>query len=102
VKQSLLQAAGLRQADLDPVARRYLDLYARASAKVELYDAWGAEHGWIDGDGNAPAFAREYYTALNSAGRLLSKLDEHLRRLRREQPSVLDLHLAEHYGEPDA
>jgi hypothetical protein len=99
IKQSVLQPLGLRQADLDPITKRYLDLYARVSAKVELYDAWASDHGWIDENGNSPGFAREYYAALNAAGRLLSKLDEHLRRHRREEPSVLDLHLQAHYGD---
>jgi hypothetical protein len=102
LKQSVLQASGLRQADLDPITKRYLDLWSRVAGKIELYDAWAAEHGWVDAEGNSPGIAKEYYAAINAAGRLLSKLDEHLSRHKREGPSVLDLHLQEHYGELEA
>jgi hypothetical protein len=97
VKQGVLQPLGLRQADWDPVARRLLDLYAHVLAKVELYDSWAAEHGWLDEDGNPPPFSREYYASVNSAGRLLAKLDEHLRRHQQAGPSPLQSHLPEHY-----
>lgn len=90
VKQSLLQSTGLRQADLDPITKRYLDLYARVAAKVELYDRYAEEHGWVDADGNSPGMAKEYFAAINAAGRLLSKLDEHMRRHVKEGPSPLD------------
>ena len=97
IKQSVLQSAGIRYADLDPIARRYLDLYSRVQTKVELYDAWVLEHGFIDADGRTPPWVKEYYAALNSAGRLLSRLEEHLRRHRQAGPSPLEMHLAEHY-----
>ena len=69
------------------------------AAKIELYDQYAAEHGWVDAEGNSPGIAKEYYTSINAAGRLLSKLDEHLHRLKREGPSPLDLHLQEHYAD---
>jgi hypothetical protein len=37
-KQSVLQAVGIRYVDLDPIARKYLDLYARVVVKVRMYD----------------------------------------------------------------
>ena len=45
LKQSILQPLGIRHAELDQIARRYLDLYVRVLAKIEMYDEWAAEHG---------------------------------------------------------
>ena len=102
VKQSVLQPLGIRQADLDPVARRLLDLYARVLVKVELYDLWAAEHGWLDEEGNGPPFQPAYFAAVNSASRLLTRLEAQLVRQRQEGPSPLDLHLDSHYAAEDA
>lgn len=101
IKQSILQAAGLRYADLGVIPRRYLDLYARVASKVELYDAHAHEHGFLDAEGKAPPWIKEYYSAINSAARLLSKLDEHLYRERANGPSPLDRHLSEHYTDAE-
>ena len=98
LKQGILQPLGLRQADLDVVSRKYLDLLVRVLAKIEMYDAWAQKHAWVDDKGSTPGFAKEYYASVNSATRLLARLDEHLRRLEREGPSVLDLHVQAHYG----
>ena len=46
MKQSVLQSVGIRYADLDPITKRYLDLYARCVSKIEAYDEWAAEHGF--------------------------------------------------------
>ena len=97
VKQSVLQPLGIRYADLDQIAKRYLDLYARVITRVEQYDAWAAEHGFLQADGSTPPWIKEYYGAVNSASRLLSKLETHLDSHRAAGPSPLDLHLAEHY-----
>lgn len=97
LKQSVLQPLGIRHADLDQIARRYLDLYARVQVKVELYDAWAQEHGFLQADGSTPPWVKEYYSAINSAGRLLSKLEEHLRRHQQAGPSPLELHIAQNY-----
>ena len=97
LKQSILQPLGLRYADLDRIARHYLDLYVRVLAKVEAYDAWAAEHGFLQADGSTPPWIREYYGAVNSAGRLLSKLEAHLLRHQQTGPSPLEQHLLEHY-----
>jgi hypothetical protein len=97
LKQSILQPLGIRHAELDQIARRYLDLYVRVLAKIELYDEWAAEHGYLDEEGRPPAFVRDYFAAVNSAGRLLSKLEAHLDRHQRSGPSPLQRHLASHY-----
>ena len=77
-------------------------MYARAASKIELYDRWAAERGWLDEAGNSPPFAKEYYVSLNAAGRLLSKLEEHLRRHQQAGPSPLELHLHQNYAADDA
>lgn len=97
MKQSVLQPLGLRYADLDQIAKRYLDLYARVLTRVEQYDAWANEHGFLQADGSTPPWVAEYYTAVNSASRLLAKLEAHLYRHQAAGPSPLELHLAEHY-----
>jgi hypothetical protein len=102
VKQSILQPLGLRYADLSQIAKRYLDLYSRVAAKIEMYDAHAAEHGFIDAEGNAPPWIAQYYAAINSAARLLAKLDAHLARHLEAQPSPLERHLDEHYVEAEA
>jgi hypothetical protein len=102
VKQSVLQPLGLRYADLSPIAKRLLDLYSRVIGKIELYDAHAAEHGFVAEDGTTPPWTREYYAAVNSAARLLAKLDAHLARHLEAQPSPLERHLAEHYVDAEA
>jgi hypothetical protein len=102
IKQGVLQPLGLRYADLSQIAKRYLDLYSRVVAKIEAYDAHAAEHGFIDAEGNAPPWIAQYYAAINSAARLLAKLDAHLARHLEAQPSPLERHLAEHYVEAEA
>jgi hypothetical protein len=102
VKQSILQPLGLRYADLSQIAKRYLDLYARVVAKIEMYDAHAAEYGFLDAEGNSPPWIVQYYAAVNSAARLLAKLDAHLARHLEAQPSPLERHLAEHYVEAEA
>jgi len=86
VKQSVLQPLGMRQVELDGVARRHLDLYARCAAKVALMDAWADEHGWVDEEGRSPGFAREYVAMVNAAGRALARLDAHLKRYQQPAP----------------
>lgn len=78
-KRRLLRQIGLRASDLDGMALGYLELWARCAAKIELMDAWSAEHGWLDDDGKPPGFVAVYFAAVNSARLALGKLEEHLR-----------------------
>jgi hypothetical protein len=78
-KRRLLRQIGLRQNQLDGIAQGYLDSWARAQSKVELMDAWSAEHGWLDDAGKPPAFVAVYFTAVNSARLSLAKLEGYLR-----------------------
>jgi hypothetical protein len=77
-KRRLLRQIGLRARDLDAIALGYLDLWARATAKIELYDDWAAEHGYLSEAGESPPWVREYFAALNSARLALGKLEGHL------------------------
>lgn len=89
-KRRLLRQIGLRAGDLDGVALGLLDGYARAQSKVELYDRWAAEHGYLNERGESPPWVREYFAALNSARLSLKALAEHLKR-RQLGPDPLDL-----------
>lgn len=66
-KRRVLRQLGLRQSDLDALALGLLDNYARAQSKIELYDAWAHEHGYLTVDGKSPPWVREYFAALNTA-----------------------------------
>jgi hypothetical protein len=78
-KRRLLRQIGLRLRDLDAIALGYLDLWARAQSKVEIYDRWAAEHGYLDEAGASPPWVREYFAAINSARLALAKLADHLK-----------------------
>lgn len=85
-KQRLLRQVGLSAAQLDGVARGYLDNWARAQAKVELMDRYLEQRGLVDQDGNLPGFMATYFAALNSARLALSKLEGHLKARSPEDP----------------
>ena len=89
-KRRLLRQIGLRLGDLDAVAFGYLDLWARAQSKVELYDGWAAEHGYLTAAGESPSWVREYFAAINSARLALAKLADHLKQ-RGGEPSMVML-----------
>lgn len=95
VKQSLLQSVGLRQRDLDPVARRYLDLYAKAYARLEAYDRWIADHGFLDERGQPPCWSGQYMGAVTTCSRLLTKVEVRLAAIARQKPTPLELVTAE-------
>src|SRR5205085_9994201 len=78
-KRRMLRQIGLRMHDLDAVALGYLDLWARAQSKVELYDGWAAEHGYLTAAGESPPWVKEYFAAINSARLALGKLADHLK-----------------------
>lgn len=91
-KRRLLRQIGLRQTDLDRLGAAYLDGWARAQAKVELMDAYADERGgWLDGEGNPPAFAGFYFRALDSARRSLDKLSDYLKERNRQASIVVEM-----------
>ena len=98
-KRRLLRQIGLRAGDLDGIGLGLLDNWARAQSKVELYDAWASEHGFLTAEGKSPPWMREYMAALNSARLSLRALHEHLRTRQRPAGSALADYLAEHYGD---
>lgn len=98
-KRRFLRQNGLRLSDLEGIGIALLDNYARAQAKVELMDAWAAEHapGWVDAGGAPPAFGKTYFTALNSARLALGRLEDNLAERHRAKGAALREHLAKRY-----
>jgi hypothetical protein len=88
-KRRLLRQVGLRVSDLDGIGLAYLDGWARAQAKVELMDAWSAEHGWLTPEGTPPPFVLVYFAAVNSARLAIDKFAAHMRQ--RKPRVVFDL-----------
>ena len=98
-KRRFLRQIGLRQSDLDPIGVGLLDNWARAQAKLDVLDAYAAEHGFIDRRGKPRGFAAVYVSLLNSARLALSRLDDHLRdRERVPAGETLEGYLAKTYG----
>jgi hypothetical protein len=85
-KRRLLRQIGLRTSDLDGVGIAYLDAWARAQSKVELMDAWSAEHGWLTPEGVPPPFVLVYFAAVNSARLAIDRFAAHLRQ---QKPRVV-------------
>jgi hypothetical protein len=91
VKQAVLRPWDLRLADLDPTTVELLDLYARTKAKLDLYDSDAGERGYLR-DGVSPPWVKEYFAAVNTAARILERLDVRLRALteKRKPTSIHD------------
>lgn len=88
-RRRVLRQLRLRAGDLDSIARGYLDLYCRTSAKIELLDRYFDEKGLLDGRGN-PRGATKFYTSLVNSSRLaLKALEGHLRERQRDYASPL-------------
>jgi len=77
-KRALLRRNGLRLRDIDALGRALLQNWSRAAAALALMDEHAAEHGWVDEDGNVPAFGKLYVSMLNSERLALRALQEHL------------------------
>jgi hypothetical protein len=75
----VLRRFGLRVGDLTAVQRGYLDLYCRCMAKLDLFDRYGEEHGWLSKTGKPPPFMAVYVSVANSARLNLNRLEESLR-----------------------
>jgi hypothetical protein len=88
-KRRLLRQVGLRMSELDGIGIAYLDAWARAQSKVELMDAWSAEHGWLSPEGVPPPFVLTYFAAVNSARLAIDKFAAHMRS--RKPRVVIDL-----------
>ena len=89
-KRRFLRQIGLRTSDLDGVGLAYLDLWARAQSKVELWDQWASQNGgWVRDDGSAPPFILSYLAAVNSARLAIDKFAAHMRT--RKPRVVFDL-----------
>jgi hypothetical protein len=78
-RRRVLRQLGLSASDLDPVARGYLTLYTKCSAKIDLCDQWIDEHGLLAESGEMQPLMKSYVSLVNSARLSLSRLEEHLR-----------------------
>jgi hypothetical protein len=92
-KRRFLTRQQLRARDLDGIALAYLDGWARATAKVELWDS----HDPLG------AGSKQYIAASNSARLFMAKLEARLRvlNLDKARPArgrALEEHLARHYA----
>lgn len=86
-RRRLLRQLRLSPRDLDPLARGYLDTYVRLTAKLDLIDAYLAEHGLIRSDGELQPVMRSYVSLANGARLALARLEEHL-RTRKQDPAA--------------
>jgi hypothetical protein len=77
-RRNVLRQLRLRAGDLDPIAKGYLDLYCRTTAKVDLLDRFYAEHGLIRSDGSPQPSVAFYTSLVNSARLALARLESHL------------------------
>jgi hypothetical protein len=77
-RRRVLRQLRLSPRDLDPIGRGFLDQYVRLTAKVDLIDAYIAEHGLIRGDGEPQPVMKLYVSLQNSARLALQRLEAHL------------------------
>ena len=72
-----------------------MDSYCRLVAKIDLIDKYVAEHGLIKADGNPQPVLALYVSLANSARLALTRLEDHLRKTKRDPATVLQQYLAE-------
>ena len=58
---------------------------------VDPENAYTAEHGWLDAQGNPPGFVNTYFAALNGARLALDRLASHLKATGRRPSMVVEL-----------
>jgi len=78
-RRRVLRQIGLSPRDLDAVGRGYLALYCATAAKLDLLDAYFAEHGFLKADGEPQPGAKIYTSLANSSQRALARLEAHVR-----------------------
>lgn len=88
-RRRILRQLGLSPRDLDPIARGYLDLFCRLSAKIDLIDRYVAEHGLLTADGEPQVALSLYVSLANSARLALARLEAHLQTSRSDPNRVL-------------
>lgn len=92
-RRRVLRQLGLSLRDLSPLARGYLDLYCRTAAKIDLLDAYYAEHGLLQ-EGGMPQPSVAFYTSLVNSSRLaLGRLEDAVKALRRSPGDELAAYL---------
>ncbi len=94
-RRRVLRQLRLSPRDLDPIGRGYLDSYVRLVAKIDLIDRYVAEHGLLRADGEPQPALKLYVSLANSARLALVRLEDHLRKQKRDPATVLAQYLAE-------
>jgi hypothetical protein len=78
-RRRMLRRLRLSPGDLDSVGKGYLDLYCRTAAKLDLLDAYFAEHGLLKEDGDPQPATRLYVQLVTATRTSLVRLEDHLR-----------------------
>jgi hypothetical protein len=91
-RRRFLRHAGLRASDLDAIEIAYLEGWARANARVDLFDT-----------DDQPRELKAYFSALNSARLSMTKLEQRMgqngRSPAKAKSKALRDHLEKNYGE---
>jgi hypothetical protein len=88
-RRRFLARSGLTVGELTGVELAFLDSWARNQSKIELADAWLAEHGLMDEDGNPRPILSVYSTWINGARCAMRELAAELKRHGRREPSMV-------------
>lgn len=100
-RRRFLRQKGLRLADIDPIGRGLLDLYARTASKLDLADAYIEAHGMLKPNGEPQPVMRLYVSLANSARLALVRLEAHLRTRTGDPVAALNSYLDATYSEED-
>jgi hypothetical protein len=98
-RRRLRRQFGLKDRDLAPLERGYLNLLARLLAKIELADAYIDEHGLIRDDGSPQPVMGMYVSLVNSARLTLAKLEDSLRKSASTREESLGDYIERAYGD---
>lgn len=100
-RRRFLRQKGLRLADVDPIGRGLLDLYARTAAKLDAADEYLEANGMLRPDGEPQPVMRLYVSLANSARLALVRLDAHLRERTSDPVRELNEYLEANYVDDD-
>jgi hypothetical protein len=100
-RRRVLRRLGLSARDLSPLARGFLDLYCRLSAKVDQIDRYIGEHGLIRPDGEPQPVMKVYVSLCNSQRLSLQRLEDAVKAIRRSPGDELAAYLAANEAEEE-
>lgn len=79
-----------------------MDIYARLAAKLDVADAWIAEHGMLNATSGEPAPVMRLYVSLANSARLsLARLEQHLDTRACSPEAALRDYIDAEYGDRD-